>query len=190
MYELHSDIDIAGTPQDVWSVLVDFPAHSGWNPFIREIYGTAREGTSLKICVRPPGAPRVRLRGTVLAARPPQELRWRTRMLISGVFGAEHWFVLIPLSDREVRLHQSLRINGLISPFLRNRVDRNIYRGFREMNSALKGRVERSQQRTDPQPSQGDNVATLESVLFPNSAPSVAVEESSAEPEEMRRGVR
>ena len=98
--------------------------------------------------------------------------------------------MLTPLSDREVRLHQSLRINGLISPFLRNRVDRNIYRGFREMNSALKGRVERSRQRTESQPSQGDNVARLESVLFPNSAPSIAVEESPAEPEVVRRGVR
>ena len=109
-------------------------------------------------------------------------------MLISEVFAAEHWFVLVPLSDREVRLHQSLRINGLISPFLRNRVDRNIYRGFREMNSALKGRVERGRQRTEPQPSQGDNVATLESVLFPDSAS--AVEESPAEREVMRRSVR
>ena len=149
MHELHTDIDIAATPGDVWSVLADFPAHSGWNPFIRHIRGAASEGASLDICVRPPGAPRAHLRATVLVARPPRELRWRSRILMPEIFEAEHWFVLIPLSSGEVRLQQSLWIDGLVSPFLRNRVDRDVYRGFREMNSALKGRVERRRERSE-----------------------------------------
>ena len=190
MHELHTDIDIAATPEDVWSVLVDFPAHSSWNPFIRHIHGTAREGASLHIYFRPPGAPRVRLRATVLVAQPPRELRWRSRILMPEVFEAEHWFVLIPLSSREVRLQQSLWIDGLVSPFLRNRVDRDVHRGFREMNSALKGRVERNRERTEPESAQVANVATLESVLFPDTPPSVPVEKPRAESEVRRQGVR
>jgi hypothetical protein len=42
-----------------------------------------------------------------------------------------------------VRFEQRERFRGLLTPLMRDRIDRSFSRGFREMNAALKGRVER-----------------------------------------------
>lgn len=52
MHEIKTCIEIESTPEEVWAILVDFPAHSKWNPFIRSIEGTAKEGERLKVSNR------------------------------------------------------------------------------------------------------------------------------------------
>jgi hypothetical protein len=34
MREVKTEIEIQATPERVWSILVNFPAHSKWNPFV------------------------------------------------------------------------------------------------------------------------------------------------------------
>jgi hypothetical protein len=144
MHELHEDIEIAASPQQIWDVLTDFSAYGRWNPFIRQVYGDLHEGTYLEVSVRPPGARRARLRPRVLVADAPHELCWRAHLLIPEVLEVEQRFLLGPASNGEVHFEQNLRVSGLMTPLLRSRVDRNVCRGIREMNAALKGRVERA----------------------------------------------
>jgi hypothetical protein len=143
MHELRTDIEIAARPEEIWAVLTDFAAYSRWNPFIRHVYGVAEKGSSLEVCIHPPGSRGAKFRPTILVADAPRELRWRGHLLMRGVLAGEHRFLIEPISNGSVRFEQSERFSGLLTPLLRNSIDRNVCRGFREMNAALKGRVER-----------------------------------------------
>jgi len=51
MLEIKTEIEIESTPERVWSILVNFPEHPQWNPFIRSIQGSAEKGERLTISV-------------------------------------------------------------------------------------------------------------------------------------------
>jgi hypothetical protein len=144
MHELHTDIEIAARPEQIWAVLTDFAAYPRWNPFIRYVHGVAEEGRSLEVFVRGRGAPRTTFRSRVLVANRPHELRWRGHLFMPGAFIDEHRFLIDPLPDGGSRFEQTGRFSGLLTPMLRSTIDREIQRGLREMNAALKGLVERS----------------------------------------------
>jgi hypothetical protein len=59
------------------------------------------------------------------------------------VLEGEHGLLIEPLPGGGVRFEQSERFSGLLMPLLRAKIERNVCRAFREMNAALKGRVER-----------------------------------------------
>jgi len=144
MHELLTDVEIAARPEDVWAVLTDFATYPRWNPFIRYVDGAAEEGSSLEVFIHPPGGRRASFRPRVLIADAPRELRWRAHLMVMpGVFEGEHRFLVQPLPNGSVRFEQSERFSGFLTPLMRDRIDRSISRGFREMNAALKGRVER-----------------------------------------------
>ena len=49
MRQLRAEIEIAAPPERVWEVLFDFDAYPEWNPFIRRISGSPREGEKLEV---------------------------------------------------------------------------------------------------------------------------------------------
>lgn len=75
MYEIRTEIEIAATPEQVWSILIDFVAYSQWNPFIRSITGIVKTGEKLTALIQPIGGKSMTFRPTVLVAVPNQELR-------------------------------------------------------------------------------------------------------------------
>jgi uncharacterized protein YndB with AHSA1/START domain len=56
--EINSEIEISASPEAVWGALTDFEAFRDWNPFIRPVVGEAKEGTRLRVQMRPPGGRR------------------------------------------------------------------------------------------------------------------------------------
>ena len=48
MHEITTTMEINAPPRSVWKVLVDFPAHPQWNPFVRTIEGSPREGENVE----------------------------------------------------------------------------------------------------------------------------------------------
>ena len=79
----------------------------------------------------------------MLVANAPRELRSRTRKLVPRFFEGEHRFLLEPLPNGHVHFEQRERFPGLLTPLMRDPIVGSIYRGFRKMKAALKGRVER-----------------------------------------------
>src|SRR4051812_47254696 len=96
---LHREIEIDAPPAATWAVLADTARYAEWNPFVRRLSGSLREGARLEATIEPPGGRAMRFRPTVLAARPGHELRWLGRLLLPGLFDGEHSFVLEPLAD-------------------------------------------------------------------------------------------
>jgi hypothetical protein len=143
MHEIITSIEIEAPPSRVWTALIDFPAHREWNPFIRNLEGSARVGDRLTVSIQPPGARGMTFRPRVLSAIPNQELRWLGRVIVPGVLDGEHFFKIEPLSGgRRTHFTHGERFTGLLVPFLRRSLQGGTRQGFEAMNGALKMRVE------------------------------------------------
>ena len=145
MHEITTTMEIDAPPRSVWKVLVDFQAHKEWNPFVRSIEGSPREGETLKVSIQPSGGRGMTFRPRVLRVVPDQELRWLGRVVLPGVFDGQHFFKLEPLDEgRRTRFVRGERFTGVLVPLLRKSLDRGTREGFEAMNQALKARVEQS----------------------------------------------
>lgn len=142
MHELRTEIEIEATPVRVWSILLDFPSYPDWNPFVRSVKGTAKEGDRLTISIQPQGGKGMTFRPAVLTVIPNAELRWRGRFLLPGIFDGEHYFQLNQLAPRRVRFIQGEKFSGILVPFVKSSLEGGTKAGFIAMNQALKSRAE------------------------------------------------
>lgn len=140
--DLHTEIGIDAAAARVWAVLLDFARYPEWNPFVRSISGEAVVGARLRVRIEPKGGKAMAFRPTVLRATTNEELRWRGRVLLPGLFDGEHAFRIEALGSG-VRFVQSERFSGLLVPLFRKGLDGPTRRGFEDMNRALKERAER-----------------------------------------------
>jgi hypothetical protein len=62
--------------------------------------------------------------------------------VIPGLFDGEHSFVIEPITPGKVRFIQKEKYTGILVPLLSHTLDKDIKRGFNEMNKALKQRAE------------------------------------------------
>jgi len=141
-HQLQTEIEIATTPERVWSILTDFSAYPEWNPFIRSIRGAPEQGTSLEVRIQPSGTKGMTFRPAVISAIRAQKLCWLGRFLVPGLFDGEHRFDIQPIANGKVRFGQSELFSGILVPMFRASLDRDTKRGFEEMNQALKLRAE------------------------------------------------
>jgi hypothetical protein len=142
MKELRTEIELEGTPQEVWEVLADLPAYGEWNPFIKKIDGEPRTGAKLEVRMEPEGERAMTFRPTVLAVEPGRELKWLGHLLVPGVFDGEHRWLIEEVGPGKVRFTQSERFGGILVPLLWKKLrDGGTAKGFRAMNEALARRV-------------------------------------------------
>jgi hypothetical protein len=136
-HELHTEIEIHASAEDVWKILTDFGAYPEWNPFISSLEGDAAQGARLHVTIG-----KTKFHPTVLAAEPGRELRWLGRLLLPGLFDGEHRFLIERLGAGNVRLVQDEKFRGLLVPLFRGGLERDTKPGFEAMNEALKTRAE------------------------------------------------
>jgi hypothetical protein len=143
MKELRTEIDIAASPEAVWSILTDFAAFPQWNPFIKEASGEQKVGGKLRIRVARTGGKGMVFKPTVLACETNRELRWLGRLRIPGLFAGEHGFTLEPIGDGRTRFTQREVFTGILVPLLARSLDDGTKKGFEAMNLAMKERAEK-----------------------------------------------
>ena len=68
MYWIETEIEIAASPQRIWSILMDFSAYPEWNPFIRSLSGDVTPGQLLRASIQLPGAKAMTFRPKVRVA--------------------------------------------------------------------------------------------------------------------------
>jgi hypothetical protein len=137
VHHLHTQIEISATVERVWSLLVDFPSQSRWNPFVRSIEGSLAVGQSLKVFIQPPGASGMRFRPTVLTVQPNRELRWKGKLVVPGLFDGEHYFKLEAKPAGGLTFHQGELFSGILVPLFRRSLDGATRQGLVAMNEAL-----------------------------------------------------
>lgn len=145
MHDISTEIEIAAPRERVWSILLDFPAHPEWNPFVRSITGNPKPGERLEVFIQPQGGRGMTFRPTVLVAAANREFRWLGRFILPGIFDGEHYFQIIPITPNRVRFIQGERFSGVLVPFAKAGLEGGTKAGFIAMNEALKARAERKQ---------------------------------------------
>jgi hypothetical protein len=146
MREIRDEIEIDAPPECVWSVLTDLGSYPEWNPFVKQVSGRLEQGAKLDVRIAPPGKKGMEFKPTVIVAEPGRELAWLGRLLVPGLFEGEHHFELEDLGRGRTRFVQREVFKGLLTGILGRMLD-NTLAGFREMNQALKRRVESSEPR-------------------------------------------
>ena len=116
MKELHTEIEIRAPVDRVWEILTDFAQFPMWNPFVMQAQGEIREGARLRVRIEPPGGKAMTFTPAVIRAAPNEELGWLGRLLLPGVFDAEHCFQLTPTADGGTRFVQREVFRGLLVP--------------------------------------------------------------------------
>lgn len=142
MQELKTEIEIGASAAKVWNLLLDFPGHAGWNPFIRSIEGKAGAGERLQVRVQPEGGKPMSFKPQVLVAEPQKELRWLGRFLLPGLLDGEHFFQLEALGPQRTRFVHGERFSGLLLPLAWGSMEAPTRAGFVAMNQALKAKAE------------------------------------------------
>lgn len=142
MKALKTQITINAPAEKVWAVLTDFASYTEWNPFITNIIGEAKAGTTLTNTMEPEGMSPQVFKPKVLAAEPNKEFRWKGKLFIPGLFDGEHQFVLEPTPDGQTILHQNEYFSGILVGLVWSSIGDKTEAGFVAMNEALKKRVE------------------------------------------------
>ena len=142
MPEIHTEIRIEATAEDVWSVLCsDSKALADCNPQIIELTGTLREGGTLKLRVRFALGIVAGGKANVLRVDPPRLLRWRGGLPIRGLFFGDHSFQIVD-EEGGVRLIQREAYTGVLAPFLLGTLMRRVPAGFTACNERVKEMAE------------------------------------------------
>lgn len=141
-HEIRTEIEIAASAEEVWAILLDFPQHPRWNPFVRQIEGQAKVGERLTVTVKPANGNGMTFRPVVRVAEPRRELRWLGRFLLPGLFDGEHYFRLEPMGKDRVRLVHGEIFSGILVGFAKSGLEGGTKAGFVAMNEALRARAE------------------------------------------------
>jgi len=145
MHDIKTEIEIAAPPERVWSILLDFPAHPEWNPFVRSITGNPKPGERLEGFIQPQGGRGMTFRPTVLVAAANREFRWLGRFILPGILDGEHYFQIFPITPNRVRFLQGEKFSGVLVPLAKSGLEGGTKAGFIAMNEALKARAERNE---------------------------------------------
>jgi hypothetical protein len=141
--ELHTSIDIAATPEQVWAVLTDFERYDEWNPFVTAIEGAATVGERLRVRLVPPGARGITLKPRVTVVDSGRTFEWLGSIVVRGIFDGRHRFDL-EATAQGTRFTQAEHFSGVLVRLLPRSFHARTAAGFAAMNDALKARVEQA----------------------------------------------
>lgn len=132
-------VDIGASPEQVWTILTDFPSYPIWNPFIYPVKGTPRPNSPLEITLHPGTGP-VTYQASVVSAQPNRELSWTGQILSAGVYAVTFLFTIEPVPGGGARLEAREYGKG-VAP-VSWWVEGDIPRGLDQMVKALRNRAE------------------------------------------------
>jgi hypothetical protein len=129
---------LAAPASEVWRWFSNFESFPDWNPFIRKADGSLRVGAKLHIRLRL-GERLLSFRPEVTAVEPAREVRWKTRVLVPGLFDVDRRFVIDPTSTQQTTFVQEETNSGLLVPiaYALSNMERDLRTGFRDFSQAL-----------------------------------------------------
>jgi hypothetical protein len=141
MKEVYSEIQINASASVVWDILTDFEKFGEWNPFIKEISGTLKEGSELRIFIEPPNSKGMEFKPTLKKVETEKKIQWLGKIWIPKLFDGEHSWTINQIDDNTVLFIQKERFTGIFIPFF-TKLLKNTKSGFEMMNQNLKQRAE------------------------------------------------
>jgi len=136
---MQHEVRIEAAPNEVWEVLTDLDDYEKWNPFFVKAAGRLEVGEKLHITMQPVGKKAQSMKPKVLVVKEGQELVWRGRLGIPGLFDGRHTFTIERIDGDTVLFRQYEKFSGILVPF----AGLGPYRkGWERMDAALEKRVE------------------------------------------------
>lgn len=135
---IHTEVLIDASPSAVWKVLIDFPAHAAWNPFLVRMVMAGKPSAGERLHVTFKNG--MTMKPTLTEVSEGRVLEWLGKLGISGIFDGRHRFELVPEGSK-TRFIQSEQFSGLLIPLLGGLLNKT-ERDFASLNQALKKRVE------------------------------------------------
>jgi hypothetical protein len=135
---VREDASVAAPACEVWRWFTDFESFPSWNPFIRKAEGPLRVGAKLSLRLRL-GQRIISFRPEVTLVEPAREVRWKTRVLVPGLFDVDRRFRLDPSSAEQTTFVQEETNSGLLVPiaYALGNLERDLRTGFRDFSQAL-----------------------------------------------------
>ena len=141
MKQIRTEITIDASAEKVWSVLTDLEKFPEWNPFITRISGELRQGGQMDVFMEPPGGKSMGFKTRLMTVEANRELRWVGVFLHKFLFTGQHYFLIEPQGEGQVKFVHGEHFGGLMLPFMGGTLRKTV-QGFEDMNRALKARVE------------------------------------------------
>lgn len=135
-FRIETSLDVPATPREVWAVLTDFASYPEWNPFITVADGNWEEGSRVNVT-----AGGMKFSPEVLRFTPNEELRWKGKLLMPGIFDGEHYFLLSDGPDGTTHLRHGEIFTGVLTLVTKSLLYEKTKAGFVTMNEALARRV-------------------------------------------------
>ena len=139
---IDTHIDIDATPEEVWSLLVDFNAWGSWNDFIPMVEGNLQVGEHLRIKVVPPEMKPMIFKPEVYEVIPFKKILWGGSFL-KIIYRGDHAFLLEPAPDGKTRFRQIERFRGQMVLFMGSMIKKTEV-GYHQMNHAFREQVEQN----------------------------------------------
>lgn len=134
-------VGVQAPPEVIWGVIHDLAQWEQWNPLYPKAAGVIRIGATLDLTVALPGRAPQQIKPVVLEWVPGEQLHWRASMM-GGLIKTVRFFEIEQLGDESCIVSNGEIIGGLLGPATGKRMGNAVYRGFREMDEALKARAE------------------------------------------------
>jgi hypothetical protein len=134
-------IGIQAPAEVIWEVISDLESWEQWNKLYPKASGQIRIGGTLELTLVLPGQQPQQIKPTVLEWVPNEQLHWRLTML-GGFVKTTRFFEIESLAEASCIVSSGELFAGMMGPSVAKRMGRTIYRGFAEMDEALKARAE------------------------------------------------
>lgn len=135
---VREEMALAAPASEVWRWFTAFESFPDWNPFIRKAEGALRVGSKLDIRLRL-GERVISFRPEVTLLEPAREVRWKTQLLLPGLFDVDRRFTIDPTSTEQTTFVQEETNSGLLVPiaYALAHLERDLRTGFRDFSEAL-----------------------------------------------------
>ena len=140
-HQIKTTIDINASPAKVWTIFSDFKNYPKWNPFVASLNGDVKVGEIINIDLIT-----MKFKPVVLKFDQNEELRWKGKLFMKGLFDGEHYFQLTENPDRSTTFTHGKNFSGILVRLLKKKLDTETKEGFVKMNIALKKEVENAAQ--------------------------------------------
>lgn len=134
-------VGIQAPAEVIWKIVSDLASWREWNPTYPQAEGQIRIGEVLTVTLALPGQPPQTLKPKVLEWVPDAQLHWELR-LMGGLIRTLRYIEIETLANQSCVVDNGEIFGGLMGPSLGKRMGRNMQRGLRAMNEALKARAE------------------------------------------------
>jgi hypothetical protein len=134
-------IGVQAPAEVIWDIVYDINAWGAWNPLYTEAAGTIHIGETVTMTAVLAGMAPRKLTGTVLEWVPNEQLHYLVKAM-GGLVVSTRYVEIEQLAPESCIVSNGEIMGGLLGPTVARSLGGKVYRGFREMDEALKARAE------------------------------------------------